>query len=303
VPTTFEVLKSKIDTKTATVGVIGLGYVGLPLLQAFIKAGFQTIGYDIDRTKVDRLLAGESYIKHIPAEWIAQWLTSKQFTATADMQRLSEADALIICVPTPLNESRDPDMTYIESTAQQIAAVLRPGQLVVLESTTYPGTTRDVVLPILNQSGLQVGRDFFLAFSPEREDPGNPKYSAASIPKVVGGIDAASGGLANTLYSLAVARTIPVSNCEVAEAAKILENTYRAVNIALVNELKVLFTRMGNRRLGGHRGSQDETVRVSSLLPRSRQPRIGKFAKPKRRGSAAPIQRARPKPSVSPKLP
>jgi len=240
-----EQLSGKIADKTAKVGVIGLGYVGLPLLQAFIKAGFDTIGYDIDQAKVDRLLAGESYIKHIPSDWIADWLAAKHFMATADMRRLNEADALLICVPTPLNESRDPDLSCVESTARQIAAVLRPGQLVVLESTTYPGTTRDVVLPILAESGLTVGQDYFLAFSPEREDPGNPDFSASRIPKVVGGMDAVSRDLAVALYSPAVVKTVPVSSCEVAEACKILENTYRSVNIAMVNELKGLFARLG----------------------------------------------------------
>ncbi len=240
-----EQLSGKIADKTAKVGVIGLGYVGLPLLQAFIKAGFNTIGYDIDQAKVDRLLAGESYIKHIPSDWIADWLAAKRFTATADMQRLHEADGLLICVPTPLNESRDPDLSCIESTARQVAAALRPGQLVVLESTTYPGTTREVVLPILAESGLTVGQDYFLAFSPEREDPGNPDFSASRIPKVVGGMDPVSRDLAVALYAPAVVKTIPVSSCEVAEACKIVENTYRSVNIAMVNELKVLFARLG----------------------------------------------------------
>lgn len=238
-------LGQKIADRTARVGVIGLGYVGLPLLRAFIKAGFGTIGYDIDQAKVDHLLRGESYIAHIPSDWIAEWLAAKQFTATSDMQRLGEADALLICVPTPLNESRDPDLSCIESTARHIAAALRPGQLVVLESTTYPGTTREVVLPILASSGLTAGEDYFLAFSPEREDPGNPDFSASRIPKVVGGLDAASRDLAVALYSPAVVKTVPVSSCEVAEACKILENTYRSVNIAMVNELKVLFTRLG----------------------------------------------------------
>jgi UDP-N-acetyl-D-glucosamine dehydrogenase len=161
------------------------------------------------------------------------------------MARLKEADALLICVPTPLNESRDPDLVYVENTARAIAAVLRPGQLVVLESTTYPSTTRDVVLPILSQSGLAPGKDFFLAYSPEREDPGNPDYTAAGIPKVVGGLDPESLRLAQSLYSKAIVRVIPVSSLEIAEACKILENTYRAVNIALVNELKLLYDRMG----------------------------------------------------------
>ncbi len=238
-------LKEKIDTKQAVVGVIGLGYVGLPLLQAFISTGFRTIGYDVDQTKVDRLLAGESYIKHIPSQWIAKWLADERFDATADMRRLSDADALLICVPTPLSSSRDPDLSFVESTTARIAEVLRPGQLVVLESTTYPGTTRDVLLPILSQSELTVGEDFFLAYSPEREDPGNPDFSASRIPKVVGGIDQHSLDAAVALYSHAVVETVPVSNCEVAEACKIVENTYRSVNIAMVNELKLLFTRLG----------------------------------------------------------
>ena len=183
-------LEQAIRNKSATVGVIGLGYVGLPLVRAFVAAGFHTMGFDCDQSKVDRLAAGKSYIKHIAAEWIARCVADGAFVPTADMARLREPDALLICVPTPLNESRDPDLIYIEQTAGQIAKTLRPGQLVVLESTTYPGTTREVVLPILEAGGLTVGRDFFLAFSPEREDPGNPDFSAERIPKVVGGIDA-----------------------------------------------------------------------------------------------------------------
>jgi UDP-N-acetyl-D-glucosamine dehydrogenase len=237
-------LQQAIANKTARIGVVGLGYVGLPLIRAFVAAGLRTLGYDIDLSKVQRLLAGESYIGHIPSPWIADCIASRRFEPTADMQRLAEADAVLICVPTPLSESRDPDLSYIESTARHIADALRPGQLIVLESTTYPGTTRDVVLPILAQSGLKVGRDFFLAYSPEREDPGNPNYTASGIPKVVGGIDPASLELALALYSHAVVNTVPVSSCEVAEACKILENTYRSVNIAMVNELKVLFDRM-----------------------------------------------------------
>ncbi|MFZ5828448.1 MAG: nucleotide sugar dehydrogenase [Planctomycetota bacterium] len=241
----FESLQQAIAQKTARVGVIGLGYVGLPLIRTFVGAGFRTMGFDVDPGKVASLKAGRSYIEHIPAEWIARCVNEQRFEPTSDMQRLSEADALLICVPTPLNESRDPDLTFIESTAQHIAERLRPGQLVILESTTYPGTTKEVVLPILAQSGLRVGQDFFLAFSPEREDPGNPKYTADNIPKVVGGIDQASQTLAADLYRHGIVQVVPVSSCEVAEACKILENTYRAVNIALVNELKVLFHRMG----------------------------------------------------------
>jgi UDP-N-acetyl-D-glucosamine dehydrogenase len=241
----FSQLQSLIASKRAKVGIIGLGYVGLPLVQAFVRSGLQTIGFDIDQAKVERLKSGQSYIGHIPSEWIATWLQERRFEPTADMARLGEADAILICVPTPLTDTRDPDLSYIESTARQIAAALRPGQLVVLESTTYPGTTRDVVLPILEQSGLKVGKDFFLAFSPEREDPGNPNYTASGIPKVVGGIDPQSSELACSLYAHAVVKVVPVSSCEVAEACKILENTYRAVNIALVNEMKMLCDRMG----------------------------------------------------------
>jgi UDP-N-acetyl-D-glucosamine dehydrogenase len=238
-------LEQAIGNRTAKLGVVGLGYVGLPLIRAFNKVGFRVLGFDIDQTKVDRLTAGQSYIKHIPAEWIAETVAAGTFEPTADMRRLAEADAIVICVPTPLNESRDPDLTYIVETATQIAKTLRPGQLIVLESTTYPGTTRDVVLPILAAGGLRIGEDYFLAFSPEREDPGNPKFSAESIPKVVGGIDSESGRLAALLYGQAIVQVVPVSNCEIAEAAKIIENTYRSVNIAMVNELKTLFDRIG----------------------------------------------------------
>lgn len=238
-------LESALREKTATIGVIGLGYVGLPLIRAFVDAGFSTLGFDVDERKIQQLRHGKSYIKHIPSQWICEWISQERFEATSDMSRLAEADVLIICVPTPLSDSRDPDLTYIEATADQIARKLRRGQLVVLESTTYPGTTRDVVLPILGTSGLSVGVDYYLAYSPEREDPGNPNFTAQSIPKVVGGIDAASRDLAVTLYSQAVVKTVPVSNCEVAEACKILENTYRSVNIAMVNELKLLFEQLG----------------------------------------------------------
>ena len=244
-PTVAESLEYVLQNKTAKIGVVGLGYVGLPLLQAFIRGGFSTIGFDVDQGKVDQLLAGQSYIKHVPSEWIGDWLRTDQFTATSEMDRLAEADAILICVPTPLTDSRDPDLSYVESTANSIAKALRPGQLVVLESTTYPGTTRDVVLPILEKSGLTVGEDFYLAYSPEREDPGNPNFTASSIPKVVGGIEEKSARLAEFLYSGSVEQVVAVASCEIAEACKILENTYRSVNIAMVNELKVLFQKMG----------------------------------------------------------
>ncbi len=242
---TIHPLRAAIENKTAVVGIIGLGYVGLPLARAFMESGFQAMGFDVDQSKVDQLSTGKSYIGHIDGEWIADRIREDQFRPTADMGRMAEADILLICVPTPLSASRDPDLAYVESTTHAIAKTLRPGQLVVLESTTYPGTTRDVMLPILTETGLKSGEDFFLAYSPEREDPGNIDFSASGIPKVVGGLDPLSLELANALYSQAVVRTVPVSSCEVAEACKILENTYRSVNIAMVNELKVLFDRIG----------------------------------------------------------
>ncbi|MBN2294213.1 MAG: nucleotide sugar dehydrogenase [Pirellulales bacterium] len=237
-------LQEAVANKSAIIGIVGLGYVGLPLVRAFVGAGFRTMGFDVDQKKVDELAAGRSYIEHISSEWIAECVNDGKFEPTADMKRLAEADVLLICVPTPLSESRDPDLKYVESTTRFIAETLRPGQLVVLESTTYPGTTRDVMLPILAESSLIVGEDYFLAYSPEREDPGNPDFSAEGIPKVVGGIDEESLRLAELVYKQAVVRVIPVSNCEVAEACKILENTYRSVNIAMVNELKMLFDRL-----------------------------------------------------------
>ena len=235
----------KIQDKTALVGVVGLGYVGLPLIHAFIRGGLKCIGYDIDQKKIDSLQEGQSYIEHIPSDWIQQWQSEEKFEATVEMSRLSEADVVLICVPTPLGDSRDPDLSYVEGTTRWVSKALRKGQLVVLESTTYPGTTRDIMLPILEQSGLKVEEDFFLAYSPEREDPGNPDFSANSIPKVVGGYGEKSLELATALYSNAVVQVVPVSSCEVAEACKILENTYRGVNIAMVNELKVLFQKLG----------------------------------------------------------
>ena len=238
-------LSEKIASQKAIIGVVGLGYVGLPLIRAFVKAGFKTMGFDVDQTKVDKLKAGQSYIKHIDSAAIAKLIREDRFEPTSDMGRLGEADCIIICVPTPLNESRDPDLSYIEGTAHSIAKTLRKGQLVVLESTTHPTTTRVNVLPVLNATGLTAGVDYYLAFSPEREDPGNPNFEAATIPKLVGGYDSVSGDLAMSMYGQAVVKAIRVSSMEIAEAAKILENTYRAVNIAMVNELKMLYDKMG----------------------------------------------------------
>lgn len=227
------------------VGIIGLGYVGLPLAREFIQGGARVLGFDINSKMVAVINRGRSPIKHISHESMTQMVKSGRFHATDDMTKLSRPDTLIICVPTPLTKNREPDLQYIESTSRTIAKYLRKGQLVVLESTTYPGTTREVVLPILEQSGLKAEKDFFLAFSPEREDPGNRKFRTSTIPKVVGGYGKESLRRALSVYQVAIQTLVPVENCEVAEAAKILENTYRCVNIAMVNELKMLFDRMG----------------------------------------------------------
>ena len=241
---TASALLARIQNRSATVGIIGLGYVGLPLARAFARAGFRVLGFDVDQTKVARLNAGQSYIKQIPDAVIAE-MREAGFAATDQFDRLSEPDCVLICVPTPLTTAREPDLTYVVNSTAAIANSLRRGQLVVLESTTYPSTTRSVVMPVLENTGLEAGRDFFLAFSPEREDPGNPTHSVTHIPKVVGGLDAASSAAACALYSAIVPKVVRVSTPEVAEACKILENTYRAVNIALVNELKMLYDRMG----------------------------------------------------------
>ena len=237
-------LLSRIQARSATVGIIGLGYVGLPLARAFARTGFHVVGFDIDPIKVAKLNAGKSYIKQIPDATIVG-MREKGFEATDRFDRLNEPDAILICVPTPLTESREPDLSFVVDSAHTIAAQLRPGQLVVLESTTYPTTTRKVLLPILERTGLIPGKEFLLAFSPEREDPGNANHSVHNTPKVVGGLCARSTELACALYTAIVPSVVPVSSPEVAEACKILENTYRAVNIALVNELKVLYDRMG----------------------------------------------------------
>jgi UDP-N-acetyl-D-glucosamine dehydrogenase len=240
-----EQLRTRLEQRTARIGIVGLGYVGLPLAETFAWGGYPVLGFDIDPEKVAKLKRGESYIGHICAERVAEMVGCGRFDATTDPRRFAEADAIIICVPTPLTEAREPDLSYIVGTARSIRPHLRPGQLVVLESTTYPGTTEDLLRPILEESGLKAGRDFFLAFSPEREDPGNRDFATRNIPKVVGGVNEVSRDLAVALYTPVVEGVVPVSSTGVAEACKILENTYRAVNIALVNELKVVFDRMG----------------------------------------------------------
>jgi len=237
-------LLAKIEETSAVVGVIGLGYVGLPLMAAFHKAGFKVIGFDVDPEKITLLHKGENYLKHLGANLVKDMLGDR-FDATADFKRLAEADAIIVCVPTPLGHHLEPDLSYIEKTADAIAATLRPGQLIVLESTTYPRTTREVMLPRFEKKGLTCGKEIFVAFSPEREDPGRKDHNTVTIPKLVGGIEPESGKLATALYSKAIKQVITVSSAEVAEAAKLLENIYRAVNIALVNEMKVVLDAMG----------------------------------------------------------
>jgi len=237
--------KKKIDDNKAVVGIIGLGYVGLPLVHEFVENGFSTIGFDIDHAKITALQKSESYIRHIDAGAIAAMKQSKIFEATTDFGRLDEPDVIIICVPTPLTPQREPDLTYVISTTRSISAALRKDQLVIFESTSYPGTTDEVLLPILEESGLKCGRDFFLAYSPEREDPGNAAFKTKMIPKVIGGADCESIDRAYYIYSRIFSKIIPVSSAKTAEAVKILENIFRSVNIALVNELKVIYDKMG----------------------------------------------------------
>jgi UDP-N-acetyl-D-glucosamine dehydrogenase len=234
----------RIQNRQTRIGIIGLGYVGLPLARAFVERGFSVLGFDTDAAKIAQLRRRQSYIGHIPHATVSA-LVDRGFEATDCFDRLGEADAILICVPTPLTPARTPELSFVANSGRAISACLRPGQLVVLESTSYPGTTRQVLQPLLEAGGLQAGRDFFLAYSPEREDPGIPEHTASKIPKVVGGFDGGSLEAAAALYCQVVAEVVHVSSLEIAEACKILENTYRAVNIALVNELKVLFGKMG----------------------------------------------------------
>src|SRR2546421_1874203 len=228
------------------IAVIGLGYVGLPLSLQFARSGVTVLGLDIDKNKIDALNQGKTYIKHIPGETVAEAVRSGMFSASCDFSRISETEAIIICVPTPLNKHREPDLSYILDTGKTIARSLQKGMLVVLESTTYPGTTEEKLLEVLETgSGLKAGKDFHLAFSPEREDPGSPDRQVGLIPKVVGGYTPACLARAVALYSKAVKTLVPVSSCRVAEATKLLENIFRSVNIALINELKVVYAAMG----------------------------------------------------------
>ncbi len=238
-------LIEKIIQKRALIGVIGLGYVGLPLVLRFCEVGYQVLGFDVDSKKVSTLKRGRSYIKTIPSSQLASFVKKGQFDATDDFSRLQEPDCILICVPTPLTEKKEPDLQYIEKTTDTIRSSLRRGQLIVLESTTYPGTTEELVLPKLKSTGLKVGRDFFLGYSPEREDPGNKSFTTSQIPKVVSGVTPSCKKTATALYGQAIQKIVPVSSPRVAELTKLLENIYRSVNIALVNELKILSDRMG----------------------------------------------------------
>lgn len=237
-------LLTKIKRHEAKIGVIGMGYVGLPLLLEFVKENFPTIGFDIDPAKVKELNAGKSYIKHIPSKKIKEAVDKGKFKATADFSLLKEVDCILVCVPTPLGKHREPDVSYITSTSEKIVQFLRKGHLIVLESSTFPGTTEGVMRPILEKGGLTAHKDFFLSFSPEREDPNNPDFTTRTIPKVVGANHPYSLELTKTLYDQIILQTVPVSSSEAAEATKLLENIFRSVNIALVNEMKMILDRM-----------------------------------------------------------
>jgi UDP-N-acetyl-D-glucosamine dehydrogenase len=238
-------LIEKINKKEAVIGIIGMGYVGLPLVLKYGQAGFKVMGFDVDPVKVKKLNTGKSYIKHIPSAGIKELIKKKAFRATTDFKELKKVDAISICVPTPLDNNREPDLSYINATATEIAKYLRKDQLVVLESTTYPGTTRELLLPPFEATGLKLGKDYYLAYAPEREDPGNPTFTISDIPRVVGGMTPACTKVATAMYSSIIANVITVSCPEAAELTKLLENIFRCVNIAMVNEMKMLCDRMG----------------------------------------------------------
>ena len=242
---TFQALKDKIEKKTAHVGVVGLGYVGLPLAVEFAKAGFHVTGIDLQQSRVDRLNNGESYIQDVPSSEVAELVKDGRLDATTDFSVVRNLDTINICVPTPLRKTKDPDMSYIVSASEEIAKYFHPGLLVILESTTYPGTTDELLLPTFEKEGLKAGQDFFLCFSPERVDPGNPVYQTLNTPKVVGGITTACTEIGRVFFSQALQKVVPVSNTRVAEMVKLLENTFRMINIGLVNEMAVMCDGMG----------------------------------------------------------
>ena len=238
-------LLNKINENKAVIGVVGLGYVGLPLLMEFVDEGFKTIGFDVDNRKVEKLNAGKSYIKHIDEARVKKVRDSKIFEATTDFSRIKEVDCILICVPTPLNKYREPDMSFIVNTAKVLAKNIRKDQFIVLESSTYPGTTEEVLKPILEESGLKGDVDFWVAFSPEREDPNNPHFNTRTIPKVIGANTDYARKLASAVYEKVIVKTVPVSSSQAAEATKLLENIFRSVNIAMVNEMKIILDKMG----------------------------------------------------------
>ena len=240
-----QILAAKIQNKTAKTGVIGLGYVGLPLAVEFARAGFEVLGFDVSQGKIDNLNQGISYIQDVPTEILASHVTAGKLSATLDFSRIAEADTINICVPTPLRKTKDPDMTFVSDATEQIAKYLRPGMLIILESTTYPGTTDELLLPMLEKSGLKCGEDYFLCFSPERVDPGNPNFHTYNIPKVVGGVTPACTELGALFYRQSLETVVPVGSTSVAEMVKLLENTFRMINIGLVNELAIMCGRMG----------------------------------------------------------
>ena len=242
---TFQALKDKIEKKTAHVGIVGLGYVGLPLAVEFAKAGFHVTGIDLQQSRVDRLNNGESYIQDVPSSEVAELVKDGRLDATSDFSIVRDLDTINICVPTPLRKTKDPDMSYIVSASEEIAKYFHPGLLVILESTTYPGTTDELLLPTFEKDGLKAGQDFFLCFSPERVDPGNPVYQTLNTPKVVGGITTACTEIGRVFFSQALQKVVPVSNTRVAEMVKLLENTFRMINIGLVNEMAVMCDGMG----------------------------------------------------------
>jgi UDP-N-acetyl-D-glucosamine dehydrogenase len=240
-----DVLVGKVQNRSALIGIVGLGYVGLPLALEFARAGFTVLGFDVSKNVVDGLNQGRSHIADVPGADVARFHTAGTFAATADLARLREPDVVSICVPTPLSKTKDPDVSYVLAATNAVKQTLRRGQLVVLESTTYPGTTRELMLPALEATGLKVGEDFFLAFSPERVDPGNPKWNTHNTPKVVGGITEACQRVALAVYAPAIATLVPVTSTEAAELVKILENTFRSVNIGLVNEMAIVCEKLG----------------------------------------------------------
>ena len=240
----FNQIKSAFKNKSAKIGVIGLGYVGLPLVMAFIEQNFQVYGFDVDQKKIDSLSSGDSYIKQISSDKIKRIVLSKQFKPTKDFSEISKVDAVLICVPTPLNKKQEPNLSYITSTCNTILPYIKSNQLIILESTTYPGTCNEVLKPILEKSGLKSGENLFIAYSPEREDPGNPNFKTSNIPKIIGADGDNARELACLMYSQIVISTVPVSSMETAEAVKLTENIFRAVNIAMVNELKIIFNKM-----------------------------------------------------------